>query len=215
VLPRRRGVALWLPGRENRSLFVRAREDRSAFGDVYAANAPALLRYFARRTGDVSDSYDLMAETFAELFARIEHFDGTTDAEGRAWMWSVARSRLYDFYERGRVEKRYLERWGVEPRPLGHEDYERIEEVVDFEGARQLVRDAVQNLAPDDREILWLRIVQEHPFSKVAALLGISEPAARQRESRARRRFLAEIDKLDVPDDEYRRLTAGASEVRT
>jgi RNA polymerase sigma-70 factor (ECF subfamily) len=215
VFPRKRGEPYRLPGGDRRSLFVRAREDRSTFADVYVAYAPRLLRYFARRTGDVTDSYDLMAETFAELFSRIDRFDGTTDAEGRAWMWSIARSRLYDLYERGRVEKRYLDRWGVEPRPLGHEDYERIEELLDLENARQLVRTAVLNLAPDDREILWLRLIEEHPFSKVASLLRITEPAARQRESRARRRLLAEIDKLDAPDDEYGRVTAGASEVQT
>jgi hypothetical protein len=49
-------------------------------------------------------------------------------------MWTIARNLLNDWYRRASVEKRYVERVGVEPRPLDSEEYERIEELADFGG---------------------------------------------------------------------------------
>jgi RNA polymerase sigma-70 factor (ECF subfamily) len=184
--------------RRAQSLFVLARDDRTRFADLYAALAGELLRYFGRRTRSVNDAYDLMAETFAELFARIDAWDGSTDAQGRAWMWAIARSRLFDFYERGRIESRYADRIGLHPPTLGDEDYERIEELIDLDGARGIMRAALARLPPDDQEVLRLRVIEEQPFSDVACALAITEEAARKRASRARRRLIAEFDRLDA-----------------
>src|SRR5690242_9317454 len=94
------------------STFVRAREDPASFADVYVAYRAAVLRFFARRTPDPETAFDLMAETFAELLARIDEFRGATEEQGRAWMWTIARHQLYRWRERGVVERRSLERLG-------------------------------------------------------------------------------------------------------
>src|SRR4051794_16174259 len=94
--------------------FVQARADPTTFADVYLEYHDQVLRYFARRTFDPETAFDLMAETFAELFAHIDDFRGTDEDQGRAWMWAVARHQLYRWRERGVVERRSLERIGVE-----------------------------------------------------------------------------------------------------
>ena len=56
--------------------FVGAREDPSTFADVYVEYHEQVLRFFARRTFDPETAFDLMAETFAELFAHIDGVPG-------------------------------------------------------------------------------------------------------------------------------------------
>lgn len=192
------------------SLFVRARQDPSAFADVYREYHPALLRYFARRTLNPEVAFDLVAETFLELFSTITRFRGSTEDQGRAWMWRVARSNLYDFIERGKVERRSIERMGYECGELGTEELARIEELADFEGARRVIRAALATLGEGERRVLELRIVEERGFDEIADLIGASSPrAARQRESKARRRLAAILDAIEPPDEEFRETMAG------
>jgi RNA polymerase sigma factor (sigma-70 family) len=205
---RMRGAPLRLGSRAPKSLFVKAQESPSAFSEVYVAYHAAVLRYFARRTLDPDVAFDLMAETFADLFANITTWNVTAEEQGLALMWTVARRRLYDWYERGRVERRFHERVGVEPPVLGTEDYERIEELADFEGAKLMMQKAMEMLTPNYRQILTLRIVDELPYETIAESLGVTSAAARIRVSKARRKLAEIMDQLDTPDAKYRGVCA-------
>src|SRR3954453_11279329 len=108
--------------------FVRARADPAAFAEVYLEHHDHVLRYFARRTFDPETAFDLMAETFAELFAHIDDFRGESEEQGRAWMWAAARHQLSRWRQRGAVERRSLARLGIPVAALGQAEYERIEE---------------------------------------------------------------------------------------
>lgn len=192
------------------SLFVRARQDPSAFADVWREYHPAVLRYFARRTLNPEAAFDLVAETFLELFATIDRFRGSTEDQGRAWMWRVARSNLYDWIEKGKVERRSIERMGYERNELESEDLVRIEEIADFEGAREVIRAALATLSEGERRVLQLRIVEQREFSEIAEILGASSSrAARQRESKARRRLIDVLDAIEPPSEEFRKMMAG------
>lgn len=196
----RLGPAFGRGRREQESLFARARRDPSAFADVYRAYHPAVLRYFARRTLDPDVAFDLVAETFVELFANVHHLRGTTEEAGRAWMWRVARSNLYDWIERGRVERRAIERMGYQQGQLSDDTYSRIEELADFEEARRTVLAALATLAESERMVLHLRIVEERPFDEIAKIIGASSSrAARQQESKARRRLAQVMDAVEPP----------------
>ncbi len=43
----------------------------------------------------------------------------------------------------------------------------------------------LEHLAPEDRAVLYLKVVEDLPYEQIARLLGISEVAARQRASRS------------------------------
>ena len=86
---------------------------------------------------------------------------------------------------------RRAERVGVQSdlRELPPEDYERIEELVDFEPLRSALAEALETLADDQREALKLRVIDGLPYPEVAARLQCAETAARQRVSRGLRRL--------------------------
>lgn len=52
----------------------------------------------------------------------------------------------------------------------------------------------LHRLAPDDRALLYLVVVEDRTYADAAAQLGITEQAARARASRARRRLRADLE---------------------
>lgn len=177
-----------LHGRK-RSGFAAARENPARFADVYVEYHELVLRYFARRTLDPETAFDLMAETFAELFAHIDEFRGTTEEQGRAWMWTVARHQLYRWRERGVVERKSLERLGIPIATLGPAEYERIEDLADLQRVRPQLADALERLGDEQRTALTLRVVEHRGYDEIARQCGASEQVVRARVSRGLRQL--------------------------
>jgi RNA polymerase sigma-70 factor (ECF subfamily) len=188
-------------GRSRRG-FVGAREDPSTFADVYVEYSDHVLRYFARRTFDPETAFDLMAETFAELFAHIDDFRGKTEEQGRAWMWTVARHQLYRWRERGVVERRSLERLGMPVATLGPAEYERIEELADLQRLRPVLDRAMKGLGEDQRNALRERIVEQRGYEEIGAEHGVSAQVVRARVSRGLRQLAQTLDAAPAAEPE-------------
>lgn len=75
---------------------------------------------------------------------------------------------------------------------LAPDDYARIDELASLSELRGLLREQIALLDDGQRDALWLRIIEEKPFSDVAEELGITDAAARKRVSRALK-ILAEV----------------------
>ncbi|MBA2634405.1 MAG: sigma-70 family RNA polymerase sigma factor [Chloroflexi bacterium] len=168
----------------------------SEFSRVYDAKAQELLAFLMRRTFDVEVARDLTAETFAQAFEHRRRFRGQTDAEASAWLYSIARHQLGRYARNGVIQRKAVERLGIELPAVSDDDHQRIIELAGLADLRKSVADAVSTLPPDQREALRLRVIDEHPYSDVAATLGVSEETARARVSRALRRI---ADLIDMP----------------
>jgi RNA polymerase sigma factor (sigma-70 family) len=168
----------------------------SAFSRVYEAKAPELLAFLARRTFDVEVARDLTAETFAQAFEHRKRFRGRTDAEAAAWLYSIARHQLGRYARTGIIERKAVERLGIELPPVSNDDHQRIIELAGLADLRKTVAGAFRTLPPHQREALQLRVIDGQPYRDVAAGLGISEETARARVSRALRRI---ADVIDMP----------------
>jgi RNA polymerase sigma factor (sigma-70 family) len=185
-----------------RSGFVRAREDPSTFADVYVEYHEQVLRFFARRTLDPETAFDLMAETFAELFAHIDDFRGETEDQGRAWMWTVARHQLYRWRERGIVERRSIERLGMPIASLGQVEYERIEDLADLQRVRPQLEQALDQLGSEQRQALQLRVLEHRDYDDIAQQCGASEQVVRARVSRGLRQLAKSLAEASPAESE-------------
>jgi RNA polymerase sigma factor (sigma-70 family) len=168
----------------------------SAFSDVYAAKGAEVLAFLVRRTFDVEVARDLTAETFAQAFEHRKRFRGRTDAEAAAWLYGIARHLLSRYARNGVVQRKAVERLGIELTPVSDDDHQRIVELAGLADLRKTVADAFSSLPPAQREALRLRVIAERSYRDVAASLGVSEETARARVSRALRRI---ADVIDVP----------------
>jgi len=159
-----------------------------AFAALYRRHAEALLTYFVHRTYDPESAADLTAETFAEAFASRTRFR-SVGGDGAAWLYGIARHQLSRYQRRGSVDRRARARLAMPVRQVTPEDYERIEELIDFGSIRNSVGDAFQEISEEQRQAVKLRVLEGRPYEEVARILGCSEDAARQRVSRGLQRM--------------------------
>lgn len=174
--------------RTDAQLLLASRAEPAAFVEVYRRHAEDLLRYFARRTLDPEAAAELTAETFAEAFASRRNYRDT-GANGVAWLYGIARHQLGRFFRSGRVDAAARNKIGLPPTDLPLEDYERIEDLVDFAPIRAALAEALTTLPDDQREALRLRVIDALPYPEVADRLQCAEATARQRVSRGLRRL--------------------------
>jgi RNA polymerase sigma-70 factor (ECF subfamily) len=174
--------------RSDSELLTVSATEPAAFAVLYGRHAEDLLRYFARRTLDPEAAAELTAETFAQAFAsRATYRD--TGANGVAWIYGVARHQLGRFFRSGRVDVAARRRLGMPERELPPDDYERIEDLVDFAPMRSAIADALESLREDHRDALRFRVIEQLSYPEVARRLSCSEDNARQRVSRGLRRL--------------------------
>jgi RNA polymerase sigma factor (sigma-70 family) len=186
----------------SRSGFVRARSDPATFAEVYVEYHEQVLRFFARRTLDPETAFDLMAETFAEMFAGIAAFRGDTEEQGRARMWTIARHQLFRWRERGEVERRSLQRLGVPVPSLGPVEYERIEDLADLQRLRPQLERALSELAPDQRDAVRQRVIEHREYEDIARRAGVTAQVVRARVSRGLRQLAKSVDDPRDPASE-------------
>jgi RNA polymerase sigma factor (sigma-70 family) len=173
--------------RTDSQLLLASKDDADAFTELYRRHAEELLRYFARRILDPEAAAELTAETFAEAFASRRNYTDV-GVNGVAWLYGIARNRLSRFFRTGRVDAAARRRLGMPERELPPEDYERIEDLVDFAPIRGALLDALETLSSDHREAMRLHVIEGLGYPEVARRMRCSEANARQRVSRGLRK---------------------------
>jgi RNA polymerase sigma-70 factor (ECF subfamily) len=137
---------------------------------------------------------DLTAETFAVALRSWGTLCPLGPEQRRAWLFTVAR-RLYGRYaRRARVERRAVERLGIQVPPVHRDDLALIEERCGLGELRAALGLELARLSNEQREALRLRVVEERPYDEVARRLGVSEQTARARVSRGLRALTAALE---------------------
>ena len=174
-------------------LIVRSRHEPEAFGTLFQRHAEAMLAFFARRTLDAESAAELVAETFAEAFSSRERFRDQ-GVDGAGWLYGIGRHLLSRYFRSGAVDARARSRLGMPERSVTESDYERIEELIDFEPLGGEIRAALSALSEDQREAVTLRVIDGHSYREVADALGCTEPTARARVSRGLKQIATRIE---------------------
>ncbi len=174
-------------------LIVLSLDEPEAFGELYQRHAQPLLAFFARRTLDAEAAAELVAETFAEAFSSRRRFrDRGLGVAG--WLYGIGRHLLGRYFRRGSVDARARRKLGMPERSVSAEDYERIEELIDFEQVGRAIAEAFSELSEEQREALTLRVIDGRTYREVAEMLRCSEETARARVSRGLRRLATQLE---------------------
>ena len=152
-------------------------EERTArFEAVYTATFAHLLGYALRRCDCPEDAADVVAETFAIAWRRLDSVPPGDQA--RLWLYGVARNVLAN-QRRGAARRADL-------------SAALAAEVTGFYEQRSeddAVRRAFRTLPADDRELLSLVAWEGLDHGEIAVLLRCSRNAVRIRLHRARKRL--------------------------
>jgi RNA polymerase sigma factor (sigma-70 family) len=155
------------------------------FEDAYRSSGTAVLGYALRRSPSPEDALDVVAETFATAWRR--RTDMPADSlEVRPWLFGIARRCLANAargtHRAGRLGERLAASLADVPLP----DPSTIHE---SRAQTRRVREALDELSADDRELVTLIAWEGLTPTEAAAALGLTPGTARVRLHRARTRL--------------------------
>jgi RNA polymerase sigma factor (sigma-70 family) len=163
-------------------LALAAGADPEAFTVFYRRHVDLVLAYLHRRTGNAEAAADLMAETFASALLSLHADERPPEIRVPvAWLLGIARNKLLESYQRGRVEAEARRRLGLEPLVLDDRDLALVEEL----DADALIQRLERLLPPDQLLALRARVLEEREYDEIAVQLSCSEELVRKRVSRA------------------------------
>lgn len=168
--------------------------EEEAFLEFAAVFGPRFRKLFLNRGLNLTDAEDLAVSCVTDIALKVGQYR-TTHGHFEAWVFTVARHYLIDWWRRQHPGVQLSDDSPIVP--LSNEKLELNPEVV------SAVRESVQRLSESDRTIIQMRNMEgECTFAEVGKQLGITAGAARVRHLRALQR-LEELLERDVRIDEY------------
>lgn len=137
-----------------------------AWRELYHDFAPIVLRYLRARNAPEPD--DLTGEVFVQVVRKLHQFEGGAE-DFRAWITTIAHHRLLDGY-------RSRSRRPVDPVAdealvvmggVGDPESDALDRVESTE-----VYAAISRLSPDQRDVIFLRLIAGMSVKEVAAAVG-------------------------------------------
>jgi RNA polymerase sigma-70 factor, ECF subfamily len=160
------------------------RPDR--FERMYIEHRDGLFAFLAYRTGDRALAEDLLGDVFERALRAHVRFDPRRGSE-TTWLYAIAVNRLRDHHRRALVERRALERVGIEEAIPGDPSDDRLAD-------RDRVMRALESLSPQDREIVALRFGADLTAPQIAKVTQNPLTTIEGRLYRALRRLRAVLE---------------------
>jgi RNA polymerase sigma factor (sigma-70 family) len=168
------------------------RGQSEAFETIFTALAPVVAGYL-RLQGAVEPD-DLTSEVFVAVLRNIERFQG--DEPGfRSWVFTIAHRRLLD--ERRRLVRRPpSEPLAAEMDVVAPDD---VESAVEATLSAERVRNLCEQLAPDQRDVMLLRLLGRLTIDEIASVLGKNPGAVKALQRRGMRSVGRLLEREGVP----------------
>lgn len=167
-----------------------------------------VFRVIYSLTGDWQESQDLTQDTFLQALRGIEtaRLASSANFHAKAWLLQIAvnvvrmqrrRRSLVRFVPFSVLREERQDENGLEPlcerpapvQPAGYGMGSNTKDPAEIVAERDAVRRTLRQLPPTLRHCLLLSIIGGLPTREIARLLGLKEPAVRQRLARARKLF--------------------------
>lgn len=143
---------------------------------------------------------DLAQEVFLRVFQKLERYD--TNRPLKHWIGKIAVNLCLDELRKRKIRRLHLvsdlgdeERRGIDQLLEACADNRQLTEL-EADRCLKLLEAAMNCLPAKDRMAFVLREMEGQDYSEMAAILGISEVAARIRVSRARKRLQEELEAI-------------------
>ncbi len=148
----------------------------------YLDAAHNLARYLLR---DPHEAEEAVQESFLRA---IRHFDGFRGSDGRAWLLSIVRNTCFTQLRRRRSGGERIE--FDEELHSPHEEGSEPEAVLASALTATSVRDGLNQLAVEFREVLMLRELEGLSYKEIAQVAGVPIGTVMSRLARARKQLL-------------------------
>lgn len=181
------GASGWPPSRD--SVDAARGGDTGILGEILVRGFPRLVGFYRGMGLSKADAEELASEAIEGMIRSIGRLREPDAFEG--WFWTIARNRL----------RSRLRRKGRTERELEYGPVDDPESIVVTREEHTTIRAALAHLSERDREILWLREVEQLTHDEIAIRLTMRVGAVRVAALRARRRleefYRAEVEPVE------------------
>jgi RNA polymerase sigma-70 factor (ECF subfamily) len=181
-------------------LIERAKDgDSEAFAVLVRRHQDYVHNAVVHMVGRGQDAEDLTQEVFLKAFRGISGF--RQNSRFTTWIYGIMLNCVRSFWRReGRgPEEVSLDAGGEEdcpsPEPAGRSDDKPLNRLLSKERVK-LVREAIQRLDPDMKEVVVLRDLQDLTYKELSSCLDVPLGTVKSRLARARRALRDEIEDM-------------------
>src|SRR5215467_1434715 len=163
-----------------RALVDRAQQgDRDALEELYLIHFDRIYSYLHVSVGNRHDAEDLTTQTFLKMLESIGKFRWQS-APFSAWLFRIAHNLAMDHFRARR-------RWQPEeevPEPPGDEEPSAELAAMQTIGRESMLK-LIEQLSPEQQQVLTLKFVFNLPNAEVASILDKTEGAIKSLQHRA------------------------------
>jgi RNA polymerase sigma-70 factor, ECF subfamily len=153
--------------------------DRDALEELYLIHFDRIYSYLHVSVGNRHDAEDLTTQTFLRMLESIRRFKFGT-APFSAWLFRIAHNLAMDHFRASR-------RWQPEedvPEPRGSEEPSAELGALERIGEQSML-EMIDDLSPEQQQVLTLKFVFNFGNGEVATILGKTEGAVKSLQHRA------------------------------
>jgi len=164
-----------------------AKANPAALGDIYDRYVQDVYRYLYSRVQNESDAEDLTARTFLTVLENLPSY--RERGRFKAWLFTIAHHTAMDFFRSQHPSSPLKSHHAVEDKPL-------LTQVIQSERIQRLST-LIQELDPDEQELLRLRYVAGLTFAEMGHVLGMKTDTAKKSLYRLQARLRAQMEAYD------------------
>lgn len=169
---------------DNECVALSQKGDRKAFAELVRRYQDRVFRFILRMTNSRDEALELAQDTFLKAFQNIAGWQ--PDALFKTWLFRIAANTALDTLRRRKV----VEYVPIEDDMDFADHRVNIEAQLHTDEQYRILEVALKQLAPEHRQVLLLREIEEMSYAEIADVLGIAEGTVKSRIARARAALL-------------------------
>lgn len=163
--------------------------DEAAFEELVVRYAPRLRYYLRKMLGDGGNAEDAAQDVWIAVFRGLPRLADA--AAFPAWLYRIARDRAYRQMRRAQQTHQPLHEASVAENGLAEEEALSAEDA-------EAIHVALDTLAPEHREVLVLRFVEDMNYEAIAEVTGCPLGTVRSRLYYAKRALRQALERTNT-----------------
>lgn len=169
------------------------RGNGKAFDLLYERYADKLYRYLYRLLGnDTAKAEDFLQEVFLKVLKSAANFDHTKSVS--TWVYTIATNLCRNDWRNTTNRRRLMHTF----EPWEHFPDKTVQDNIDDRYRSKALRQVIEALEQQDREILQLRFQQELSIREIAAIAGLPEGTVKSKIFYLLRKMAKQLNSIEL-----------------
>lgn len=171
-----------------------AQKDPAKFRVLYSRYYESIFRFIYKRTADEDLTADLTSQAFLKAMQSIQQYT-YQGVPFSAWLFRIASNEIAQHFRKNNQSRIVA----LEDSAVHDVEEEYTEEdKVDLDVDIKLLKEVIQDLDPEEVELLELRFFEKRAFKEVADILDITENNAKVKVYRLLQKMKKRFDKRKI-----------------